>query len=207
MFLCVELSKTILQLSPNTSNKRELNSNDPKFLDRLIWTNSEDPDQTAPGTDRSGQTVKTLIRLLLGQTDLSQQWRPWSDCSWDRQIWANNKGPDQTAPGTDRSGQTVKSLIRLLPLQTELGKQWRPWSNCSWDRQIWADSEDPDQTAHGTDSSGQTVDTLIRLLLNLCKLQTDPSGADWSGSSLFALLSVYFGHITLWQNPNIQMLR
>ena len=40
------------------------------------------------------------------------------------------------------------------------------------DRYAWANSADPDQTA--------------------------PRGAIWSGSTLFAILSASFGHITLW---------
>ena len=40
------------------------------------------------------------------------------------------------------------------------------------DKQVWANGVDPDQTA--------------------------PRGAVWSGSPLFAILSAYFGLITLW---------
>ena len=40
------------------------------------------------------------------------------------------------------------------------------------DRQVWADSVDPDQPA--------------------------PRGAVWSGSTLFAIPSAPFGHITVW---------
>ena len=38
------------------------------------------------------------------------------------------------------------------------------------DKQVWANSEDPDQT----------------------------EGAVWSGSTLFVILSILFGHITAW---------
>ena len=36
--------------------------------------------------------------------------------------------------------------------------------------------------------------------------QTTPTGAVWSGATLFAILSVLFGHITLWQIYIVQIL-
>ena len=50
---------------------------------------------------------------------------------------------------------------------------------CS-DRQVWANSVDTDQTA--------------------------PRGAVWSGSTLFAILSACFGHITLCENLIVEIL-
>ena len=48
------------------------------------------------------------------------------------------------------------------------------------DGQVWANSVDPDQTA--------------------------PKGAVWSGSTLFAIPSALFGHITLEQIHIVQFL-
>ena len=122
---------------------------------------------------------------FIGQTGLSKQWWPWTDCSW-------KNDPDQTAPER-------MTLIRLLL------KEW-PWSDCSW-------KNDPDQTApEGTtlirlllkewpwsdcswkNDSDQTAPegmTLTRLLLKEwpwsdCSWrndpdQTAPERAVWSG--------------------------
>ena len=59
-----------------------------------------------------------------------------------------------------------------------------------------------------TDMPGQTVQTQIRLLLEEEQSdqsdqsadpdQTAPRGAVWSGSTMFAIPSASFGHITLW---------
>ena len=47
-----ELNEVVLMCSHNLYFEIEKNENkygnDPKFLDRLIWANSADPDQTAP---------------------------------------------------------------------------------------------------------------------------------------------------------------
>ena len=55
------------------------------------------------------------------------------------------------------------------------------------DRQVWANSVDPDQTAP-------------------TEVQSDHLAAVWSGSTLFAIQSAWFGRISLWKIHTSQIL-
>ena len=60
-------SMPILQVTiPNFANPY-LYSNDPKFLDRQVWANSADPDQTAP---RAGSTLFAIPSAHFGHITL-----------------------------------------------------------------------------------------------------------------------------------------
>ena len=51
------MKKVFLTLGPGT-NSKDRHRNDPMFLDRLVWANSADPDQTAPrGAVSSGSSL------------------------------------------------------------------------------------------------------------------------------------------------------
>ena len=104
----------------------------------------------------------------------------------DRYAWAKSADPDQTAPrgGAVWSGSIYsQSVCTLVTRSTESCCNANCFifiTCCTYchdpkfsDRYAWANSADPDQTA-------------------------PRGGAVWSGSTLFAIPSASFGHITLW---------
>ena len=61
------------------------NGNDPKFLDRQVWPNSVDPDQTAPRAVWSGSTLFAILALSFGCITVTVK----TPCSKFSEITAN----------------------------------------------------------------------------------------------------------------------
>ena len=57
----------------NVQSENTVYHNDPKFLDRQVWANSADPDQTAPrGAVWSGSTLFAILSASFGLITLWQ---------------------------------------------------------------------------------------------------------------------------------------
>ena len=147
--------------------------NDPKFLDRYAWTNSADPDQTAPGgADWSGSTLFASKQCRPRSLLLEEQSDQGLHC-----LPANSADPDHCSWSTLFASKQCRPKSLLLEEQSDQGLHCLP-----------AYSADPDHC-----SWRSSLIRVYTVCLSLCIIWTHYSMVEPHSSNFRVITTFFFG--------------